>query len=72
MAGDIRITDAATTVAALMADLRDVALRDVDVVLMDMVRRFGAASQGAAPSEAPAVGSMEDLAAAANQIDRAI
>src|SRR6266478_5285882 len=51
-AGDIRITDAATTVATLMADLRDADLKDaalIDVVLMDMARRFGAASQGAAP-----------------------
>jgi hypothetical protein len=58
-----------------MADLRDAGLRDVlsiDVVLMDVVRRFGAASKGAARAEASAVGSMEDPAAAANQIDRVI
>jgi len=69
-------------VATLMADLRDADLRDadlkdaalIDVVLMDMARRFGAASQGAAPSEPPAVGSMEDLAAVANKLghDRVI
>jgi hypothetical protein len=56
----------------LTADLRDVVLIDVDVALMDMVRRFGAASQGAAPSEASAVGSMEDPAAAANKLHRVI
>jgi len=57
-------------VATLMADSRDAGLKDaalIDVVLMDMARRFEAVSQGAAPSEAPAVGSMEDLAAVANK-----
>src|SRR6267143_199412 len=75
-AGDIHITDA-PTVAALTADLRDVVLIDVDVVLIDvdvalmeMVRRFGAASQGAVRAEGPAVGSMEDPAAAANKLHR--
>ncbi len=70
-AGHIHITRA-PTVATLTADLRDVVLIDVDVALMDMVRRFGAASQGAAPSEASAVGSMEDPAAAANKLHRVI
>src|SRR5258708_4199657 len=69
-AGDIRITGAAITVATLMDDLRGAGLRDaalIDVVLVDMVRRFEAA-KGAAPSEASAVGSVEDLAAAANKL----
>jgi hypothetical protein len=64
MAGDVHITDAATLVA-----LRDAALRDgglMGVALIDMVRQFGAASKGAAPSEAFAVGSM----AAANRLHR--
>jgi len=58
-------------VATLMADLRDADLGDV--VLRDVVEWSGAASKGAAPSEASAVGSMGDPAAAANkQIDRVI
>jgi hypothetical protein len=55
----------------LTADLRDAGLRDVvlmDMVSIDTVRRFEAASKGAAPSEAPAVDSIEDLAAAANKL----
>src|ERR1700674_4504798 len=64
-AGDVHITDAATMVATLMADLRDAGLRDV--VLRDVVGWSSAASKGAAPSEASAVGSMEDPAAAANK-----
>ena len=66
MAGDVHIMHV-PTVAALRTDLRDGGLMDVvlkDVVLMDTVRRFGAASKGVAPSEAFAVGSMEDPGAA--------
>jgi len=63
MAGGIRITDG-PTVATLTADLRDGGL--MGVVLMDMVRQFGTASKGTAPSEAFAVGSMEGPGAANN------
>jgi hypothetical protein len=79
MAGDVHITEG-PTVAALTADLRDAGLRDValmGVVLIDMVRRFGAASKGAARLRGSAEGSREDPGAAANKLigssgDRAI
>jgi hypothetical protein len=54
----------------LTAALRDAVLIDVvlmDMVLIGMVRRLGAASKGAAPSEASAEGSMEGPAAAVNK-----
>jgi hypothetical protein len=44
--------------------LTDVVLRDVG--LMDMVRRFGAASKGAVRARASAEGPMEEAGAAAN------
>jgi hypothetical protein len=54
----------------LTAALRDAVLIDVvlmDMVLIGMVRRFEAASKGAAPPEASAVGSTEGPAAAVNK-----
>jgi len=57
-------------VATLMIDLRDVGWRDV--VLRDVVEWSGTASKGAAEAMASEVGSMEDPAAAANQIDRVV
>jgi hypothetical protein len=66
MAGDVHITDAATVVALRDGGLMGVVL--IDMVLMDTVRQFGAASKGVAPSEAFAVGSMEDPGAANNLI----
>jgi len=52
-----------------MTDMKDADLRDVvllGMVLVDVVRRFGAASKGAAEAKVSAEDSMEGPAAAAN------
>src|SRR4029077_5031049 len=65
-AGDVHITDAATMVATLMADLRDAGLRDV--VLRDMAGWSGAVSKDAAGANAFAVGSIEGFASVAEKL----
>ena len=78
-AGIVHITDA-TMVATLMTDMKDAGLRGADLkdvvliatVLIDAVRRFEAASRGAAEAKASMEGSMEGPGAAANKTDRVI
>src|ERR1019366_9206928 len=63
-AGDIHLT-----VARMIAAFTDVVLTDLvlrDVGLMEVVRRFGAASKGAVRAQAPAEGPMGQAGAAAN------
>jgi hypothetical protein len=70
----------ATMAATLMTDMKDAGLRGadlkdvvlIDTVLIDAVRRFEAASKGAAEAKASMEGSMEGPGAAANKTDRVI